>query len=120
MFKQQKFAVAEYAFKESTGLNAASPAAHFYHGMALIELALRASDQKQRASQLDEAEKELMSAWDISGKKLAAVYLQTARIYEHRGDKETAARSLEKYLKAEPDSKQAPQIREAITRLRQK
>ena len=62
----------------------------------------------------------MISACDLSGKKLTIVYLQTARIYEHRGDKEAAARSLEQYLKAEPDSKQATQIREAITRLRQK
>jgi tetratricopeptide (TPR) repeat protein len=120
MFKQQKFAVAEYAFKESTSLNGNSPASHFYHGMALIELALRASDRAQRSGELDEAEKEMTAAWDISGKKLAVVYLQTARIHEHRGDKEAAARSLEQYLKADPDSKQAPQIREAITKLRQK
>jgi tetratricopeptide (TPR) repeat protein len=120
MFKQQKFAVAEYAFKETTSLNGNSPAAHFYHGMTLIELALRAPDPARRAGQLDEAEKEMTAAWDISGKKLTIVYLQTARIYEHRGDKEAAARSLEQYLKAEPDSKQAPQIREAITKLKQK
>jgi tetratricopeptide (TPR) repeat protein len=120
MYKQQKFNVAEYAFKESTSINGNSASSHFYHGMTLIELALRASDVKARASRLDEAEKELMSAWEISGKKLPIVFLQTARIYEQRGDKEAAAGSLEKYLKAEPDSKQAPQIREAITKLRQK
>jgi hypothetical protein len=60
----------------------------------------------------------LNRAWELSDKRFNAVYLLRARIYEGRGDKQAAARQLENYLKAEPDAKDAPAIREAIIRLR--
>lgn len=118
MLKQQKFAVAEYAFREATRLATGNAMSHFYRGMALIEVAVRSSDESQRAIDLKEAEKELGRALDLSDKRLAAAYLQLARIHERRGDKEAAARDLEIYLKAEPEAKNGAAIREAITKLR--
>lgn len=118
MLKQQKFALAQRAFREATGINANRPVSHFYRGQALVELALRANDEAQRSADLTEAEKELNRAWELSDKRLASVYLQRARIYERRGDKEAAARALEDYLRAEPEAKNAAAIRTAITRLR--
>lgn len=118
MIKQGKFAVAEYAFREATQLNANNVAYRFYHAQVLIELAIRGSDARQSAADLSAAEKELDTAWEISGKRLNAVYLQRARIHEKRGDKEAAARDLEIYLKAEPEAKNGAIIRAAITRLR--
>jgi predicted TPR repeat methyltransferase len=79
---------------------------------------LRANDETQRSADLTEAEKELNRAWELSDKRLASVYVQRARIYERRGDKEAAARALEEYLRAEPEAKNAAAIRTAITRLR--
>ncbi|MEK6410455.1 MAG: carboxypeptidase regulatory-like domain-containing protein [Acidobacteriota bacterium] len=118
MMRQGKFAVAEYAFREATQLNANSYASRFYHAYALIELAVRGSDAQQSAADLSAAEKELDRAWETSGKRLTAVYLQRARIHEQRGDKEAAARDLETYLKAEPDARNGAVIRAAIARLR--
>ena len=118
MMKQQKFAVAEYAFREATRLATGNAVSHFYRGMALIEVALRSSDERQRAIDFKEAQKELNGALDLSDKRLTAAYLQLARIHERRGDKEAAARDLESYLKAEPDAKNGAAIREAITKLR--
>ncbi len=118
MLKQQKFAVAEYAFREATRLATGNAVSHFYRGMALVEVAVRTSDERQRAIDFTEAEKELGRALDLSDKRLAAVYLQLARIHERRGDKEAAARDLEIYLKAEPEAKNSAAIREAITKLR--
>ncbi|HEX5731713.1 MAG TPA: carboxypeptidase regulatory-like domain-containing protein [Blastocatellia bacterium] len=118
MLKQQKFAVAEYAFREATRLATGNAMSHFYRGMALIEVAVRSSDESQRAIDFTEAEKELGRALDLSDKRLAAAYLQLARIHERRGDKEAAARDLESYLKAEPEAKNGAAIREAITKLR--
>jgi tetratricopeptide (TPR) repeat protein len=118
MLKQQKFAIAEYAFREAVRLNGNNAATRYYHGMALIELSARTSDAKQSAVDLDNAEKELISAWEMSQKRLNDVYLQRARIYERRGNKEAAARELENYLKAEPVAKNAAAIRTAIARLR--
>lgn len=118
MMKEHKFAVAEYAFREATRLNANSAASHFYHAQALIELAVRGNDQRQRVVDLEAADGELNRAWETSDKRLTIVYLQRARIHETRGEKEAAARDLENFLKAEPDAKNGAVIREAITKLR--
>ena len=119
MIKQGKFAVAEYAFREGTRLNSNSPALHFYHAQTLIELGIRGGDKQQSAADLDSANKELDRAWELSEKRLTAVHLQRARIHRKLGEKETAARDLENYLKAEPDAKNAAAIRAEITKLRE-
>ena len=118
MMKQGKFAVAEFAFREATRLNSNSVASRFYHAQALIELAVRGNDERQRNTDLGVAEKELNRAWETSEKRLTAVYLQRARIHERRGEKEAAAADLESYLKAEPEAKNGATIRAAITKLR--
>ncbi|MCI0487200.1 MAG: carboxypeptidase regulatory-like domain-containing protein [Blastocatellia bacterium] len=120
MARQEKFAVAEYAFSEAIHLDGNNASSHFYRGIVLIEIALRLSDRKQRADHLSEAEKEIDRAWELSNRRMTDVYLQRARIYEQRGEKEDAARALENYLKAEPRAKNAAAIREAIARLRGK
>jgi len=118
MLKQQKFVIAEYAFREALRLNPNNVGSRFYHGVALIEIAGRSKDQTQSVSDLTEAEKELNRAYDMSERKLSAVFYQRARICERRGDNAGAARELENYLKADPDAKNAAQIREKITKLR--
>lgn len=118
MMKQGKYVVAEYAFREATRLNANNVWSRFYHGQALIELAVRSNDERQRNTDLSAAEKELDRAWEGSEKRLTAVYLQRARIHEKRGEKEAAAANLESYLKAEPETKNGATIRAAIARLR--
>lgn len=118
MLKQGKYAVAEYAFREATRLNADSVWSRFYHGQALIELAVRSNDERQRNTDLSAAEKELDRAWERSEKRLTAVYIQRARIHEKRGQKEAAAADLESYLKAEPEAKNGATIRAAIEKLR--
>ena len=118
MMKQQKFAVAEYAFREATRLATGNALSHFYHGMSLIEVSARSTDERQRKIDLAEAEKELNLALELSDKRLTIVYMQRARIHERRGENEAAARDLESYLKAEPEAKNSAAIREAITKLR--
>ncbi|HXU09234.1 MAG TPA: tetratricopeptide repeat protein [Blastocatellia bacterium] len=119
MIKQGKFAVAEYAFREGTRLNSNSPALHFYHAQTLIELGIRGSDARQSTADLESANQELDRAWELSEKRLTAVHLQRARIHRKLGEKESAARDLENYLKAEPDAKNAAAIRVEITKLRE-
>jgi len=118
MMKQGKYAVAEFAFREATRLNANNFLARFFHGQALIELAVRGSDEKQRNIDLAAAEIELDRAWERSEKRLAEVYLQRARIHETRGQKEAAATDLENYLKAVPEARNGATIRAAIATLR--
>jgi tetratricopeptide (TPR) repeat protein len=118
MLKQRKYVVADYAFREALRYNANHIASHYYRGITLIEIGFLEKDSKQSAANLGEAEKELRAALDLSDKKLHDVYLQLARIYERRGEKDAAARVLEDFLKADPDSKQAAKVREAIEKLR--
>lgn len=118
MLREQKFALAQRAFREASSINANSAASRFYRGQALVELALRTNDETQRGTDLSDAENELNRAWELSSGRLTMVYLQRARIYDRRGDKEAAARELENYLTAEPEAQNAAAIRTAITRLR--
>jgi len=118
MLKQHKFTVAEYGFKQAASLSPTNAASHFLRGLALVEVGGREKDAAERDRDFTDAEKELATAWDLSNKKIPQVYLQRARIHETRGQKEAAASDLEAYLKADPESKQAPAIRQAIARLR--
>ena len=120
MVRQQKFRAAEYAFGKAAELNDRHVNAHFNHAVALIEVAQRTKEPAEIQKLLLNADRELDRAWDLSEKKLNTVFLQRARVHEERGDKEAAARELEKYLKAEPDAKNAASVKEAITKLRAK
>ncbi|HWN98456.1 MAG TPA: carboxypeptidase regulatory-like domain-containing protein [Blastocatellia bacterium] len=120
MARQQKFRAAEYAFGKAAELNANNVSAHFNHAVALIEVALRSSDPSQVKTLLTNADRELDSAWELSGKQLNAVFLQRARVHEERGNNQAAARELENYLKAEPGAKNAAALKETIARLREK
>jgi Tfp pilus assembly protein PilF len=117
MIKQKKFLVAEYAFRQALALNANHAGAHFHRGLALIEIGFR-GNEKQRAVDLFEAEKELNRAFELSGRRLSEVYLQRARIFESRGNREAAAREFESFLRAEPNASNAAAVREAIAKLR--
>lgn len=120
MARQQKFQAAEYAFGKASDLKSTHVGSHFNHAVALIELALRASDPEQKKSKLADADRELDRAWELSNKRLSAVLFQRARIYQERGDRESAANELESYLKAEPEAKNAASIKAAIKKLREK
>lgn len=120
MAKQQKYRVAEYGFGKAVELNASNPLAHFNHGVALLEIALRATDASEIKTSLTQADKELNKAWELSNKRMSTIYIQRARIQEKRGDNEAAARELESYLKAEPNAGNAVSVKESINRLREK
>ena len=100
--------------------NGTDTASHFYRGLVLIEIATQLGSRPERATELGEAEGELTRAWELSQKRLTAVYRQRARINEMRGDREAAARELENFLKAEPNAKDAAAVREMILKLRAK
>ncbi|HEY9231684.1 MAG TPA: tetratricopeptide repeat protein, partial [Blastocatellia bacterium] len=119
MLKQKKYALAQRAFREAETLKPTNPLPHFHRGVALIELAIR-EDSPQRDADLDDAERELNRAWELSEQRMHEVRLQRARVYERRGNKEAAARELEAYLKAEPEARNAASVREALAKLRNK
>jgi TolA-binding protein len=124
LVQQRKYAVAARVFAEAANLNPLEPQYSFMQGVALIDQS--ANDQSEakqsgevRAFFLSEAEKALIRAYEVSGKKLALVHLQLARVYEKRGDRKRAAEELDQYLRS-PDAKNPAQIRDAIKKLRER
>jgi Tfp pilus assembly protein PilF len=119
MAQERKFAVAEYAFRQAIQRDASQAESYFFHAITLIEIAIAEKDAALRQANFDTAERELQKALELSGKKMAKVYLQLARVYEYRGQRPAAANALETYLKLQPDDKNVTAIRAAIARLRQ-
>lgn len=123
LMQQRKYAVAARVFAEAANLNPLEPQYPLMQGTALIDQAsaidaTRREATDARAYFFAEAEKALLRAYERSDKKLAAVHLQLARLYEKRGDRVRAADELEQFLRQSPDAKNADAIREAIKTLR--
>ena len=121
---QKKYALASQVLGEAARLSPSDPGILLMRATALIEhaVAINPSASKEAAAERESAfgmaEKNLALAFELSGKKLAAVHLQLARIYEKKGDRARAADELEKYLKMAPDDKKADALRAAIKTLR--
>lgn len=124
LMQQKKYAVAAAVFAEASRLNPADPQAQLLRAIALIEHAntVNSSQTQNSPTERDyafsEAENSLARAYELSGRKLAIVYLHRARIYEKRGDRTRAADELEQYLREAPNANNAETIRAAIKKLR--
>ena len=124
LMRQQKYAVAARVFAEAARLNPLEINYLVFQGTALIDQATGIDARKSPASAEErnyafgEAESVLNKAYDLSGKKLASVHLQLARLYEKKGDPGRAASELEQYLRQAPNDPKAEQIRGAILKLR--
>jgi len=120
---QKKYALASQVLGEAARLSPSDPGILLMRATALIEhaIAINPSASKEAAAERESAfgmaEKSLARAFELSGKKLAAVHLQLARLYEKKG-RAGAADELDKYLKMAPDDKKADAIRAAIKTLR--
>lgn len=123
LMQQHKYSVAARVFAEAANLNPLDPQYPLMQGTALIDQAgaIDATTREAtdaRAYFFTEAEKVLLRAYERSDKKLTAVHLQLARLYEKRGDRSRAAGELEEYLRQTPDARNADAIRDAIKKLR--
>ncbi|HEV8484462.1 MAG TPA: tetratricopeptide repeat protein [Blastocatellia bacterium] len=124
LMKQKKPALAAAVFAEAFRLNPSSPQILLLRAMALLDHYSAIADWNSREAAAERerilaaAESELARAQELSEGKLAGVHLHRARLYEKRGDGKRAADELERYLKMSPDDENAPQLREAIKKLR--
>lgn len=120
LMQQRKYAVAARVFAEAARLSPSDPQYLLLQATALIEQAASIDPAKaeERNYAFAEAEKSLARADEVSGRKLAAVHLQRARLYERRGERARAADELERYLRQSPELKNAAAIRDAIKTLR--
>jgi Tfp pilus assembly protein PilF len=124
LIKQKKFALAVGVLGEAARLNPGDAKILMMSGTALLEhaLATNPAQSKEAAAEREKsfglAEDAFLKAFDLSGKRMAAVHLQLARLYEKKGERARAADELEQYLKMSPDDKKADAIRAAIKTLR--
>lgn len=122
--KQKKFVIAAAVFGEAFRLNPRDPNILVMRAGALIDHASMIDPSKSKEAEAERsrsfqmAERDLMKAFDLSGRKLAPIHLQMARIYEKQGKRAQAADELEQYLRLAPDDKNAPAMRDAIKKLR--
>ncbi len=119
MSSQQKFLVAEFAFREAIQRDPLHYQSYQAHGITLLELGLAEKTPQLRRKLFDQAEQQLQTALSQSGNKLFAVHLNLAEVYEARGEKQAAIRELETYLQLQPNAPKASAIRASLARLRQ-
>lgn len=121
--QQKNYLMAAAVFAEAARLSPRDANIRLMRATALIDHASTldpksAKSASDRTNLLNEAERDLTQAAELSGKKLSAVHLQAARLYEKRGENARAASELEAYLKEVPTTQNAAAIREAIKKLR--
>lgn len=121
--REKKFSVAAAAFGEAARLNPSDPQYPLLRATVLIDDAgaldpTSKNADAMRAKLFEAARTDLDRAYEVSGKTLAAVFLQRARMAERQGDRAGAAAALEAYLKQVPNAPNAAAIRESIQKLK--
>ena len=105
---EKKFNACEAAFRESLKLkNSATP--HYYLGLMLIKF-----------KAWDEAQKEFEAAISNGGENLPLAHKMLGGVYMSTHKNKEAADELEKYLKLDPNAKDADKIKATIKDLRSK
>jgi tetratricopeptide (TPR) repeat protein len=100
---QKKYQPAESELRLAVSKNDSSPPGHEYLGRALIGL-----------GKLDEAEKELKRALELGGDQAANAHRYLGALYMKRGEDANAIAELQKYLRLQPNVKDAAQINQII------
>jgi Flp pilus assembly protein TadD len=107
LVQQHRFAEATDVLSKALSLEAGSPAARLYSGLALMGL-----------GRLEAAEKELRTAYSLGGTQYALALFHLGQLYMNRGDRESAHRAFEEYLRDVPNAANADQVRKMIAMLR--
>jgi len=105
--QQQRFAEANEFLNRAISLDATSPSARLYAGLAEIGL-----------GNLDNAEKQLTAAYQTGGSSYALALFHLGQISMNRGDRASARKWFELYLREVPDAANANQVRKLIAMLR--
>jgi tetratricopeptide (TPR) repeat protein len=122
--RQKKYILAAAVFGEAFRLNPTDPNILLMRAGALIDHASLIDPSKSKEAEAERtrafrmAEQDLLKASGLSDKRLAPIHLQMARIYEKQGKRAQAADELERYLRLNPDDKNAAAMRDAIKKLR--
>lgn len=121
LMQQKNYPVAVAIFAEAARLNPVNPFNVLMKATALIHQAYAlnpstaAPDREHLLSRIDLA---LTEVANLSGRKLKPDHLTLAKLYEMKGERNRAASELEEFLKANPNAREATDVRKAIDSLR--
>jgi len=94
-------------FTQAVEINPNSPEARLYLGAALIQI-----------NKLPEAERELLKAYELGGKKVSNAQLLLGQVYSKLQKPELAIRAYEQFLTEAPNSSNASVAREALEKIK--
>ena len=103
----KRYKDAEPLLREAVKIKGDQAITHYFLGQALANL-----------GNFDEAEKELSTAIKLGGDEMKEAHRLLAIIYSSRGDKQQAIAELETYLRLNPTTPDAEQLRNAILKLK--
>lgn len=102
-----RYAEAEAVLRNAVKSNSQSAEAHFYLGRAIGS-----------QGRFDESEKEFLESIKLGKDEMKEAHRMLAIIYSSRGDKKRAAGELETYLKLNPTTPDAEQLRKVIEQMK--
>ena len=105
--QRKQFDAAETELRRAVECDDASAPAHLYLGRVLVTL-----------QKYDEAEKYILRSILLGGEGFALAHRFLGALYVEQGKTEQGIKELEKYLKLEPNAKDAERLRDTIKRLR--
>ena len=106
LYKKREFAEARTILEKAVSLQAQSPAARLYNGLALAA-----------TSEVDRAEKEFVTAYDLGGHDYAVALFHLGQLYMDRGDRNRAREAFQHYLREAPNASNSDQVRKLIAML---
>jgi tetratricopeptide (TPR) repeat protein len=106
LFKKHQFVEARTLLEKAVSLQAQSPAARLYHGLTLAA-----------TSEMDRAEKEFATAYDLGGHDYAVALFHLGQLYMDRGDRNRAREFFQSYLREAPNASNSAQVRKLIAML---
>jgi len=105
--RDARYQSAAAEFQKTITLTPNSAAAHLYLGSALVQL-----------KKPEDAERELVKAYDLGGKNVAAAQLMLGQIYHDQQKFDLALRAFEQFLTDMPNASNAPQVRQTVDTLK--
>lgn len=108
-FKTKRYEPAIAQLEEAIHSDDSYPMAHLYLGLTMME---------KQPPEVDRAEKELTKACELGGKEFSYVRLHLFNLNLRRQSLDKAALQLEAYLRESPNAQNAPQVRDALDKIR--
>jgi len=106
LIKKHDFSQAVNILDQASAIDSSSPAARLYLGIALISI-----------DNLDRAESQLKSAYQMGGRDYSLALFHLGHIYMDKGQRDTALKSFELYLREAPNAPNSNEVKTLIRML---